>query len=98
MDNNRNLFLAIALCGLAFFAWQYFVATPQMKAEQAAQTQQHKTPQDTQSVTAPVATAQTPDHLTRSEALKRGGARIAIERRRWTARFCSRARASTICA
>ena len=78
MDNNRNLFLAIALCGLAFFAWQYFVATPQMKAEQAAQTQQHKTPQDTQSVTAPVATAQMPDHLTRSEALKRGGARIAI--------------------
>jgi YidC/Oxa1 family membrane protein insertase len=37
MENNRNLILAIALSAAVLFGWQYFVAAPQMKAEQAKQ-------------------------------------------------------------
>src|SRR5579862_5200644 len=36
-DNNRNLLLAILLSALVLFCWEYFVAAPQMKAEQARQ-------------------------------------------------------------
>ena len=39
MTGNKNLILAIALSALVLFAWQYFIATPQMKAEQARQAQ-----------------------------------------------------------
>ena len=34
---NNNMLLALALAALVLFGWQYFVATPQMKAEQAHQ-------------------------------------------------------------
>ncbi len=37
MNNNKNVILAIALSALVLFGWQYFVATPAMKAEQARQ-------------------------------------------------------------
>ena len=37
MNENRNLILAIALSAAVLFGWQYFVAGPQMKSEQAAQ-------------------------------------------------------------
>ena len=37
MDNNRNLILAIVLSAAVLFGWQYFVAAPQMKQEQARQ-------------------------------------------------------------
>ena len=36
-DNNRNLMLAIALSAAVLFGWQYFVAMPAMKADQAKQ-------------------------------------------------------------
>ena len=35
--NNKNFLIALALSLLVFAVWQYFVATPQMKAEQARQ-------------------------------------------------------------
>jgi hypothetical protein len=38
MSNNKNLILAFALSALVLFVWQYFVAGPQMQAEQAKQT------------------------------------------------------------
>ena len=37
MGNNRNLILAFALSALVLFGLQYFVAMPQMKADQARQ-------------------------------------------------------------
>ena len=39
MENNRNLFLAIALSFLVLLGWQYFVAGPQMQAEKVRQEQ-----------------------------------------------------------
>ena len=39
MDNNRNLFLAIALSFIVLLGWQYFVAGPRMEAEQTRQEQ-----------------------------------------------------------
>ena len=38
MNNQKNVLLAIALSAAVLFLWQYFVATPSMKAEQARQT------------------------------------------------------------
>ena len=35
--NNKNLMLAVVLSAAVLFGWQYFVAMPQMKAEQARQ-------------------------------------------------------------
>ncbi len=46
MNENRNLILAVVLSFAVIFGWQYFVATPKMKAEQAARqaetAQEHK--------------------------------------------------------
>ena len=56
MNDNRNLFVAIALSALLLVGWQYFVAAPQLKAEQARQAllaAQQKKPQETANVTAP---------------------------------------------
>nr|WP_319391294.1 membrane protein insertase YidC [uncultured Cohaesibacter sp.] len=39
MENNRNLFLAIALSFIVLLGWQYFVAGPRMEAEKARQEQ-----------------------------------------------------------
>jgi YidC/Oxa1 family membrane protein insertase len=88
MNDNRNLFVAIALSALLLVGWQYFVAAPQLKAEQARQAllaQQQKKPQEPPSVAAPAAVNTAPEAvhnapatLSRAEALKRTGARIAI--------------------
>ena len=88
MNDNRNLFVAIALSALLLVGWQYFIAAPQLKAEQARQAllaQQQKKPQAPPSVTAPEpvnnapeAVRSAPAQLSRAEALKRSGARIAI--------------------
>ncbi|HTO41579.1 MAG TPA: membrane protein insertase YidC [Rhizomicrobium sp.] len=44
MNDNRNLLTAVLLCAAVIFGWQFFVANPQMKAEQArlAATQHEK--------------------------------------------------------
>ena len=88
MNDNRNLFVAIALSALLLVGWQYFVAAPQLQAEQARQAllaKQQKKPQEPVSVTAPEpvnnapeAVRKAPVQLSRAEALKRSGARIVI--------------------
>jgi len=81
MDNNRNLLVAVALSVMVLFGWQYFVAAPQLEKEQARQAllaKQQKKPQETANVTAPETAGNAPAQLSRAEALKRGGTRIAI--------------------
>ena len=83
MHGNRNLFIAIALSALVLFAWQYFVATPAMKAEQARQTVlTHQEKGGTApALTAPgiPGVAAASGHMTREAALKAGGQRVTID-------------------
>ena len=86
MNNNKNLILAFALSAAVLFGWQYFVAMPQMKVEQAHQAALAK-----QEKVKPVDAAPAPGspnlalpkggagHMTREAALKAGGARVAID-------------------
>jgi len=84
--NNKNLIVAFALSALVLFGWQFFVAMPQMRAEQAHQAalaHQEKT-QNTQAASG--ATAPSPGlpggstvHMSRDAALKAEGARVAID-------------------
>ena len=86
MNNNKNVLLAIALSAAVLFLWQYFVATPSMKAEQARQAELAK--QTGAAKPAPAANnAAAPGlpgvsagntRLSRSAALKVGGARVTI--------------------
>jgi YidC/Oxa1 family membrane protein insertase len=82
MNNNRNLVAFVVLSALLLMGWQYFVAAPQLQAEQARQAllaQQQKKPQEPANVAAPETVSNAPAQLSRAEALKRGGARIAIQ-------------------
>jgi YidC/Oxa1 family membrane protein insertase len=84
MNNNKNVLLAIMLAAATLFVWQYFVATPAMKAEQARQAalshQQKPKPAAT-----PSAAPELPGiaagnrQLSRDAALKADGARVAID-------------------
>jgi YidC/Oxa1 family membrane protein insertase len=78
--NNKNLIIAMALSLLVFAGWQYFIATPQMKAEQTRQQQLAKqekaTPAHAPGLPGVAAAGQ---HMTREAALKAGGARVAID-------------------
>lgn len=81
MNENRNLLTAVLLCAAVIFGWQYFVATPQMKAEQAHQAaiaqQEKKQPQAKQ----PGLKAPLPGqaaHVSRDAALKQS-ARLRID-------------------
>ncbi|HVU21780.1 MAG TPA: membrane protein insertase YidC [Rhizomicrobium sp.] len=81
MNENRNLILAMVLSLAVYFGWTYFVTGPQMKAEQAKKAhaaEQMKGAQAPSAPGAPQAAASTA-HLSRGDALKRGGARIAIQ-------------------
>jgi YidC/Oxa1 family membrane protein insertase len=87
--NNKNLILAFALSALVLFVWQYFVATPQMQAEQAKQTALTQNPAPAK----PAAVPETPGaalpgpgltgtagiHMSREAALKQGGARVVVD-------------------
>ncbi len=80
MNNNKNVLFAIALAAAVLFLWQYFVATPSMKAEQARQaTLSHQ--EKTKPMAAPVlpGIADGTSHMTREAALKVGGARVVID-------------------
>src|SRR3569623_973275 len=82
MNNNKNLLLAFALAAAVFFAWQYFIATPAMKAEQARQahlTKQEKAKPAATTQAMPGIGGSATGHMTRDQALKVGGARIAID-------------------
>ncbi len=80
MNNNKNVFVAIFLAAAVLFVWQYFVATPSMKAEQARQaalTHQEKTKPASAPVLPGIATGTS--HLSREAALKVGGKRVVID-------------------
>ncbi|MGZ5922066.1 MAG: membrane protein insertase YidC [Rhizomicrobium sp.] len=84
--NRNNMFLAIALSALVIFGWQYFVVSPQMKADQARQAvlahQEKKQPQLGAPGAAPGSVpgmAATTVHMSREAALKAGGERVAID-------------------
>src|ERR1700749_4874593 len=83
MNNNRNLLLAFALSALVLFGWQYFVAMPQMKAEQARQAALARQEKPKNPGAAPGANLGLPSggtgHVSREEALKAEGARVAID-------------------
>jgi YidC/Oxa1 family membrane protein insertase len=79
-SNNKNLILAFALAVAVYFTWNYFVATPAMKAEQARQA--HLTHQEkTKTGTAPVLPGMAAGdvHMSREAALKAGGKRVPID-------------------
>ena len=82
--NNKNLFLALGLAALVLVAWQYFVAMPQMKIDQARQAalahQEKKQPEPGTAAAVNVpGMGGTVPHMTREAALKAGGARVAID-------------------
>src|ERR1051326_1976938 len=81
MNDNRNLFAAMLLCAAVLFGWQYFVAGPQMKVEQARQAELAKEKgKETQAKSAelPIAAANITAQLSRNDALKQGGPRVVI--------------------
>jgi YidC/Oxa1 family membrane protein insertase len=82
LDNNRNLIVAVLLSAAVLFAWQYFVAAPQMKAEQARHAAiahlEKKKPEEAAKAALPQG-AIGAAHLTRAQALRAGGARVAID-------------------
>jgi YidC/Oxa1 family membrane protein insertase len=86
MTNNKNVLLAIALAAAVLFVWQYFVATPAMKAEQARQAalshqEKGKPAAQPASGSAPgiPGIAEPTAHISRDAALKAGGVRVAID-------------------
>jgi YidC/Oxa1 family membrane protein insertase len=80
MNNNKNVLFAIALAAAVLFLWQYFVATPAMKAEQARQAalthQQKAKPAGAPSLPGIAAAS---SHMSREAALKAGGTRVVID-------------------
>ncbi len=81
MNDNRNLILAVVLSAAVLFGWQYFVAAPQMRAEQArkANITLHQKAEAPAGAPGAPAAITTVAHLSRGEALERGGARVAIQ-------------------
>jgi YidC/Oxa1 family membrane protein insertase len=78
--NNKNLLIAMALSLLVFAGWQYFVGTPQMKAEQARQQVLAKQVKTAAPQTPGLPGVAAPgQHMTRAAALKAGGPRIDID-------------------
>jgi YidC/Oxa1 family membrane protein insertase len=84
MDSKKNLYLAFTLAIAVMIAWQYFVAGPQMKKEQARQAQITHYTKAPAAIGAPSAPGiykshTAPGHLSRAQALKQDGPRIAID-------------------
>ena len=101
MNDNRNLILAMVLSLAVYLGWTYFVTGPQMKAEQAKKA--HAAEQ-MKPGTAPASARRAAGEFDTGTPLARPGARARRRAHRdrdavaSTARCCSRARASTICA
>ena len=80
MNENRNLLLAIVLSVAVLGLWQFFIAGPQMKAEQAKQAAiHHQNQANTHGAPQAPGTAPSVAALSRGQALERGGTRIRIE-------------------
>src|SRR3954470_22034550 len=81
MDNNRNLFVAILLCAAMVLGWNYFVVAPQTakeKAQQALLAKQKGAEAQVKSAQLPTTAASIARQVSRSDALKAGGSRVAI--------------------
>jgi YidC/Oxa1 family membrane protein insertase len=81
MNNNKNVILAFALAAAVLLIWQFFVATPAMKAEKARQavlSHQEKTKPAASAPGLPGIAAGNA-HLSREAALKAGGKRVPID-------------------
>ena len=81
MNDNRNLILAMVLSLAVYLGWTYFVSGPQMKAEQAKREHAAELMKVKSGAAAPGAPQANSAvlHLSRGDALRRGGARIAIQ-------------------
>jgi len=79
MNENRNFIIASILSLALLLGWEYFYARPQMERERARQTQLAQAPKAEQSPSATQVPRTGPGSLGRTEALARGGARVAIE-------------------
>jgi YidC/Oxa1 family membrane protein insertase len=87
MDQNRNLFVAVALSALFMLGWWKFFAEPQQtklealhKAQIAAQQKQApKQAEAPTTIAPPPGVSQLSVAMSRSAALKQGGARIVID-------------------
>ncbi len=83
--NNKNLIVTFALSALVLFGWQWFIAMPQMRAEQARQAalaHQEKTQPVQAAPGAPgpgLPAGGANVHMSRDAALKAEGARVAID-------------------
>ena len=80
MNNNKNVLLAVALAAATLFAWQYFVATPSMKAEQARQAAlaHQEKPKTAPSATSIAGFSGAGPRMSRQAAPAAEGARVAI--------------------
>jgi len=82
MNNNKNVILAIALAAAVLLIWQYFVATPAMRAEKARQqalSHQQKPAAAPQTAPSLPGISTGTSHMSRDQALKSGGSRVAID-------------------
>jgi YidC/Oxa1 family membrane protein insertase len=77
MTDNRNFIVAIVLSFAVLFGWEYFVAGPKMKAEQARQAAVTAQRHTAEAPSAPKAAAPAA-HLARAQAIEKSGPRIAI--------------------
>ncbi len=81
MGENRNLLVALLLSALVIFGWEYFVAMPQMKEQQHKQAvlaHQEKNTPALGTVSAPQGAPPAAKEMSRENALKASGKRIAI--------------------
>src|ERR1051325_2379393 len=80
-ENNRNLVLVVILSVLVLGVWQYFIAGPAMKSEEARQA--HLAHEEKAHGPRPAPSVRGEDmstgHISRGQALRAGGARIAID-------------------
>src|SRR5215472_3699313 len=86
MNDQKNTLLAIVLSAIVLIGWQIFFGFPQMQRQEAqkqAQTQTQGVPSPPGAASAPPTVpgqaAPAAQPLTRDQALKQGGARIAID-------------------
>jgi YidC/Oxa1 family membrane protein insertase len=79
MNDNRNLIVAFVLSALVLLGWNWFVARPQMQAEQARHAYAQKENVHAEARPTHVAAAQGPGLLSRSQALAASGARLRID-------------------
>ena len=82
MNENRNLIAAAILSALVLFGWEYFVAGPQLEKERARQALLHHERPGAKPQATPNAPSSLPtstSSLSRADALKAGGARIAVD-------------------